>query len=136
VTAQVAHTYSYALSGFTVQAPTAAQLAALAADPQVLSVMEDKQVSIRTYSTPQFLGLPNRARQVQGSGSKPSMVRQRGVWSQVKTPFSLPYSFFILLFFLFFANGDGGCCKATRTVDVCGQVPGGGGCEGDTVDCV
>lgn len=97
VTAQVTHSYSYALSGFTVQGPTAAQLAALAADPLVLSVMEDKQVSISTYSTPQFLGLPNRARQVQGSGSKPSIVRQRGVWSQVGTPFL--FSFFCLFVF-------------------------------------
>jgi hypothetical protein len=57
VTAQVTHRYSYALSGFAAEAPSAAQLEALAADPQVLSVTEDKVVSLRTYSTPQFLGL-------------------------------------------------------------------------------
>jgi hypothetical protein len=57
VTTQVTHRYSYALSGFAVEAPSAAQLAALAADPAVLSVSEDRMVSLRTFSTPQFLGL-------------------------------------------------------------------------------
>lgn len=57
VTTQVTHRYSYALSGFAVEAPSAAQLAALAADPKVLSVSEDRIASIRTFSTPQFLGL-------------------------------------------------------------------------------
>lgn len=47
-------------------------------------MVEDKQVSISRYSTPQFLGLPNRARQVHGSTSTPSTCRQRGVWSQVR----------------------------------------------------
>jgi len=58
--AQISHRYSYALSGFAVQNPTAAQLKALAGDPQVLSVVEDKRVRLATYTTPQFLGLTGK----------------------------------------------------------------------------
>lgn len=43
-----------------MQNPTAAQLKALAADPQVLSVVEDKRVRLATYTTPNFLGLTGK----------------------------------------------------------------------------
>jgi len=58
--AQVTHRYSYALSGFAVQDLTAAQMKALAADPQVLSVTEDNLVQLATYTTPNFLGLTGK----------------------------------------------------------------------------
>lgn len=85
VTAQVTHRYSYALSGFAVQNPSAAQLAALAADPEVLSVTEDRIVHTATYSTPQFLGLTG----TNGAGGKRnwqsrSNTRNSGVWGQVR----------------------------------------------------
>lgn len=91
VTAQVTHTYSYALAGFAVQSPTAGQLAALAADPKVLSVTADRMLYAMTYSTPQFLGLRGRGSgSSRGSSSAGSARRSHkpdthssGVWDEV-----------------------------------------------------
>lgn len=55
--ARVTHRYSYALSGFAVRNLTATELQALAADPNVLSVVEDNLVKTSTFTTPKFLGL-------------------------------------------------------------------------------
>lgn len=71
--AQVSHRYSYALSGFTVQNPSASQLAALTASPDVVSVTPDRVVRALTYTTPQFLGL------AKGKGDPAG-----GLWQKVR----------------------------------------------------
>lgn len=79
VTAQVTHSYSYALSGFAIENPTAAQLQALAANPAVKSVTEDSMVFATTYTTPQFLGLA-RGPDFKNNWRRP---KNRPVWDQV-----------------------------------------------------
>lgn len=96
LTRQVTHTYSYALAGFAVQSPTAGQLAALAADPKVLSVTADRMLYAMTYSTPQFLGLRGSSSRGSPRGSSSSSsgagaarrshkpdTRSSGVWDEV-----------------------------------------------------
>lgn len=91
---QVTHRYSYALSGFAVENPSPAQLQALAADPSVLSVVEDRRVSLATYTTPQFLKLTGSGArrssattftpQHHGGGGSGSGGGSWGLWDQVR----------------------------------------------------
>jgi hypothetical protein len=86
VSAQVTHTYSYALSGFAIKNPTSSQLAALAADDKVAAVTEDVLVYTATYSTPQFLGLTAKGGNSAGTwrSSRRRQTARDGVWNQVR----------------------------------------------------
>jgi len=88
VTAQVTHSYSYALSGFAIENPTAAQLQALAANPAVKSVTGDSMVFATTYTTPQFLGLA-RGPDYRANWRQP---KNRPVWDQVSLWLCMVYS--------------------------------------------
>jgi hypothetical protein len=79
VAGKVTHTYSYALAGFAVANPTPAELAALAANPNVLSITPDKKNRLATYTTPRFLGLAGPA-----SASSRRRRQAGGVWGRVR----------------------------------------------------
>jgi hypothetical protein len=82
---KVTHTFTYALAGFAVANPSAAQLAALGADPNVASVTPDRILQLHTFSTPRFLGLKSPGRS-KGSTKKrpPGSSAIGGVWGQVR----------------------------------------------------
>lgn len=78
---KVMQRYAYALSGFSITNPTPAELLALRANPQVVSVTPNKLVHKRTYSSPWFLNLTS----VKGQGTVLKGNTPQGVWDRVSS---------------------------------------------------
>lgn len=84
IDSKIIHRYAYAMSGFAVKGLTLAELQALRADPQVLSVMPNGQVRGATYSSPWFLGLTSPSGEAPGGPVQhDSSAAAKGVWDKV-----------------------------------------------------
>lgn len=82
VDSKVSQRYTYALSGFALKNPTVAELQALRADPQVVSVTPSTLMHQQTYSSPWFLGLTSSLGE---SPNNAMHARQhpQGLWDEV-----------------------------------------------------
>lgn len=85
IDSKITHRYAYAMSGFAVKGLTLAELHALRADPQVLSVTPNGQVRGATYSSPWFLGLTSPKGEASGGPVQhdSDSAAAKGVWDKV-----------------------------------------------------
>jgi len=81
VSGKVVQRFAHALSGFSIKNLTPAELQALRADPQVVSVTPNKLVHQVTYSSPWFLNLTS----FKGQGSMLKGNTPQGLWDRVSS---------------------------------------------------